>query len=539
MTSASTTVAPMEFRSGAAEKPLSFWQEIVAGTKDTRLLLSARWRAVRNPAARWGIALGAIILIFGLYLTSNTAFLVKALATQGIDTAGGTFAITWILSLQRGELGDVGAITIGGALVAAIFAPFTGSSTLSLAPIEDLQGVRLARSHRYFDALVINAVSGIGLLQLLALTGITSVLTLDGEKGFAMLLTWVIWVLVVILTTTIGWSLEWVLRKWGKQVRRALGAIGALIVVALVVIDTESAKSLYGVGDPYAQLIRGAADGNSALVLVTLPVLAAAGLAMLWLGVLATRSALSYPAPVLNLSKNRRVRRLPRNMTALMTRLLVNTLWRTPECRRPLIGIIAIGIPALLFIPLNENLETAIVLAVPLAVSLAWGVNVFGVIGSGMTWLTAQPRVIGQAPRVAAMMQFLLTVSLILMLYLASYLSGNASEGAGQRLLVGAIIAGSLSAAVSINLSISHPIRARLSGRGDSLVPPLTSLNYLFRLLFFACMPAFLVIATATTLQLIITIDLLIIALALVAWAEIRWRKPEVRARVVAEVAAQ
>ena len=515
------------------------YRDALAGMRDTMLLVRARWRAVRNPAARWGILAGSLFLLMGLFLAANTAFLVRGLAQQGIDSTGGTFAITWIISLQRGELGDVGAITIGGALIAAIFAPFTGSSTLSLTPVEDLQGVRLARSHRYFDSFLINCISGIGLLQLLALTGIASVLTLAGDKGPAMLLTWLIWVLVVALTTTIGWTLEWVLRKWGRGIRRLLGALGVVAIISLVASDTESARSLFGIGTPYATLIRGAAQGESTLILLASAGIIVGILILLVFGLAVTRKALAYPAPVPNIAKNRRAGKMPLNPTALMTKLLFLTLWRTPECRRPVLGILGLGLPALLFIPLTENLETAIMLAVPLAVSLAWGVNVFGVLGSGMTWLSAQPRTIGQAPRVAAAMQFVLTVLLIILLYLASYLSGNAPEGAGQRLLVGSIIAGSLSAAVSINLSVRHPMRARLSGRGDSLVSPVTALNYLLRLVFLACAPAFLVMATGTTLQLFYTITFLVLALAGVAWADIAWHKPKVRARVVAEVSAQ
>lgn len=521
------------------QRPVGFWSDVRTGARDTYLLVLARWRSVRNPAARWGIAFGGIILLAGVFLASNTSAIVKALAAQGLDSTGGLFAITWILALQRGELGDVGALTVGGALIAAIFAPFTGSSTLSLAPAEDLQGVRLARSHRYFDSLVINCISGIGLLQLLALSGITSVLSLAGSKGPAMLLTWMVWLLVVILTTTIGWSLEWVLRKWGKGVRRGLGVAGVIIIVGLVIADTDSARSLWGIGTPYASLIRGAADGNVTLIVLAAVTLSLTSLGLLVAGLYATRQALAHPAPVPALGKRRRGIRLPKDPTALMTRLMVTTLLRTPECRRPIIGILAIGVPALTFIPLTENLETAVMLAVPLAVSLAWGVNVFAVLGPGMTWLTSQPALITKAPRVAAYIQFLVTVALIVVLYLAAEFSGNAGPGAGQRLLVGALITGALSAAVSVNLSVSRPLRARLSGRGDSLVPPVTSLNYLFRLLFLACMPAFLVMATGTTYQLFYVINFLVLGFAGIAWAELKFRKPQVRSRIVAEVSAQ
>lgn len=514
------------------------WVEAFQGLRDTRNLIAARWRAVRSPGARWGIMLGALIILLGVLMASNVSVIVKTWAQQGIDSTVGTFAITWILSLQRGELGEIGAITIGGALIAAVFSPFTGSSTLSLAPAEDLQGVRLARAHRYFDSLAINCVSGIGILQLFALTGVTSVLTIDGAKGPAMLITWAIWFTVIILTTTIGWSLEWVLRRWGKVARRLAGAIGVSVIVTLIVWDTERAKNLYGLGNPYAWMVRGAATGDDWMIIAIAFGILFFAIVLILLGLRMTRKALLLPAPVLNVGKERRARTTPTDAMSMMVQLITTVVVRTPECRRPILGVVFVGVPALLFIPLTENLETAIILAVPLTVSLAWGVNLFGILGSGMTWLTTQPRVIARIPLAAASIHFVVTVAMVMILFGASYLSGNADAEVGKRLLIGAVIVGALSAAVSINLSTDRPIRARLSGRGDSLVPPLTALSYLMRLIVFACIPAFIVSNVDPREQLLYTIFFLVLAAGGVARAHFRWSRAQVRAAVVREVAA-
>ncbi len=526
------TVEPPRRRSALGVK------EIGRGINDTLLLIAMRWRGARHPLARWGMGVGGVILLLGIIMSINVGYAIRIMASQGEDSAAGIFAMSWILSLQRNEIGDIGAIVLGGALAAAVFAPFTGSSTLGLAPVEDLYGLRLSRLHRFFDSLIINCVSGIGLLQLLALTGITSVLSIEANRGPALVVAWVIWIFVITLTTAIGWSLEWGLRRFGPSTRWKVGGTVVAGLTIAVILDPNHGRTVFGVGRMYSSFMDSANSGT--FVGFLLPFLAALLIVFVTaiLGMTATRQALALPATVSQRVKVRKARKTPKNQTVLATLLLWNILWRTPEVRRPIIAVLAIGIPGMLLAELDANLETAILLAVPLAVALSAGVNIFAVIGPGMSWLAAQPRILTRMFKVAAVTQAVVTLVIMMLLWGVSFIAGKTTTDAGLRIFIGGIVAGCLASLVSMELSIRRPMRARLSGRGDSLIPPLTALSYLIYLIVFACIPATVFSGAYSEIQIAAVVMSILVFLVWNKWQEERFINPANRSRIVAEVAS-
>lgn len=514
----------------------SLTRDIHAGVLDTARILRTRWASVRSTKKQAAVIAAFLGVCFGLISAANMGLAVKTMAMLGRDTAAGIYATSWIVSLQRNEIGDIGAITLGGALIAALFAPFTGSATLSLVPTEDLAIVRPARLHRYFDALLINAFSGIGLLQLMTLTGITSVLTLDRPRAPALCVTWLIWLSVILLATTIGWALEWATRRFGRGTRTVVGAVALVALAAVVLPDTDRARRLFGFGETYARWMRDAADGAAVLPAIAAAILA---LGLLLAGCWATQAALTLPAARHVSSPTRRLARWTRWPLDDTPRTLLRVLWRTPECRRPLIAMIALGIPAVALTDVTGTTQAVLMLAVPLALSLTWTANVFGAIGPGMPWLYGQPRLMGQIPRATFAIHVTVVTALVTALCLVAFARGHSTSTDTVALMAGGLTGALLSGAISVHLAVRKPIRARLAGRGDSLIPPLTALGYLILLGVSACIPAAVVtflpgIALAAALG-----ATAVVALAIQAWTEHAWGKPAQRAQVTAVVAAE
>ena len=504
------------------------------------LLVALRWRMIRQPHVRILIAVAGIFVLFGLTAAVNLGYATRNIAEHGLATVAGTYAQLWVTTILRDQTGQIGAFALGGTFIAAIFAPFTGTATLSLVPVDDLPGLRLPRLHRYFDSLLINAASGVGLLQLISLTAVTSLLSLDGPHFGAMIVTWIAWTMLVVTTTTTGWILEWVVRRFGRNARRLAGLIALLVIGVPILLDPSHGTTLFGLGPVYAQLLRDSVHGSDWPLVLPACIFLAMLLALFWAGVKATVAALALPAPVLSTGKVRRVRGpLPAQPLPAFTRLLTTTLWRTPESRRPMIAIVGVGIPSMFLVQMDYNVETALNLAVPLAVSLAFGVNLLAIFGPGLTWLISRPRLLEPLPRVAAALQILLTVGLIMLLWLVAFLAGHADLAAGERLFVGSVISGFLAAAVSIDLTLRRPIRARLSGRGDALVPPLTALGYLFRLILLACVPAIIVLAVEDfRVHLAGLAIAVVVGTGWIALSNRRWANPAHRSAAVAAVAS-
>lgn len=517
----------------------TFWQEMRQGWAATRLLVALRWRMVRSRPARMAIFVGLAMVLFGVLLAINLGYAVQ-LATQQGDTVSGIYARVWVRSLQGGSMAGIGALAVGGAVLVAFFAPFTGTSTLALAPLEDLEAIRPPRAHRFFDALLLNAVSGIGVVQMLALTAVAGLLTIDGARLPAFTFTWSVWMFLIVLTTAVGWSLEYVIRKHGR-VRRNLIGLGALAAVALAVaLDENHGATLFGAADVYTYVIRLGVGGWSMGIAIAIGLMLACSAALVVAGVQATRMALRLPAPSLRVSRRHRsgkVRALPPSLLGLL--LLVRTIVRTTECRRPLIAVAVVGLPAMFFLGLDENVEIAVALAIPLTVALAWGVNVFAVLGTGMPWLASQPHLLGPLLRAAAALQFLTTSVLLFLMWFSAEIAGKAPPGVGVRLVVSGLISTLLVTAASAYLAVFRPRRTRLSGRGDSLVPPLTALGYLgWLVLLSAYAPLVLSLPASPEQTMMLLGAAVVLAFAWLAFVDVGWRTPRVRAKVVETVGA-
>lgn len=512
--------------------------EAALGARETALLIKWRWRTIRSGTVRAIITVGAFIVLSGLITAANLGATIRVFAAQGSETAAGIFATTWLIDLERNTLGDVGAIALGAIAFAAFFAPFTGSSTLSLAPVEDLHGLRPSRLHRYFDSLLINAVSGIGLLQLLTLTGIASVLTLDGTKTFAIFFAWIIWACLVSLATGVGWTLEWVIRKFGKRLRLLMGAISLVIVGIAIYLDPAHGQTLFGLGNAFAETLRQASSGRAEILAIPFLIATLILITLLLLGIYSARQSLALPLPIVHRKQERKSTSIKGGHIRQTSMLLAAVIWRTAESRRPIIAVVLFGIPGMATVELSGNIETGVMLAVPLAIALAWGVNLFAVLGQGMSWLNSQPKLLSFIPPVAAVLQALLTVGLVFILWITAFVTSNSNLAGGGRLISGATVAGFLAATISQALSIFKPIRARLSGRGDALVPPLTALGYLVALMIFAVAPAASIAALPVWWRLISTLGVIVLSAILLGVLHSKWSNPERRSRVVATVAS-
>lgn len=512
--------------------------EVWAGVHDTRMLLRLRWRFVREARSKVFITLGGLAFMAILFATSQLGTLVRRTAERGTETAAGQFAVNYVISLTRGELGLIGASAIGSVFIVALFAPFTGSAMSSLAPAEDLSGIRPSRLHRYFDSLVTTGVSAIGILQLITLTGLASLLTLDGGRAGGLLFLWAMWPAVILLSVFGGWGVEYVHRRFGATVRRGTAAVLAAAVGLAVYLDADHGQTMFGLGTQITATLRAAAEGRSQGVLVGLGVITIAALVLFMGGMVLCRAALALPAAVSHPRTERR-RLVPistRPQVALLQILFAQAI-RIPEVRRPLLTIVVIGVPAIWFGTL-ETVMTTMVVAVPLAVALSFGINLFGLLGPAMPWLASQPRLMRSLFINAAILQIGLTLTIAALLWVPPAFAGRLDPGDIAALAAGTLTATFLTSRSAAAKSVHRPFLVRLGSRGDMIVPPLTAINYTFRFVLWSGQLGVLVMTRDGWLQGAL------VALA-IAWSLVRfiqlyrlWSDREVQAYVIKEVSA-
>jgi hypothetical protein len=504
----------------------------------TLLLARMRWRMVRTTGARVSMFVGLLVLFAMLYGASNIGQIIIYIAeTDGGRTAAGIFAQQYITAFTRGDFGSLAAVALGSALAASLFSPLTGAANLSLASPEDLSTLRLHRLHRYFDSVTLQAFSTIGLLQMLALTTVASLLTLDGEgRGYALLLSWAAWGVLVPLTVAEAWAIEITYRKYGIRTRRVLGAIVLLAISVAIIVDPRHGTTLFGFGELYAALLQGEAGAPW-----WLPFAVAAGMASVVIvgGLRLCQVALGYQAVPTAAKGERRARALSKSEPVMLAQILLRQMWRTQEVARPVFVIVFLGIPAAWFTRGSETAMLTMVIAIPLAVALAWTVNVFGIIGPGMTWLGSQPNTLRRMLDLAFAVHISVSMGISLLVWVPPTLVGWVSaEDAGQ-VLAGTLVATVLVGRSALRKSVFRPYLARLGNRGDTVVPPLTAVNYTLR---FALWSGQIGILTFVQDDVVLRWG---IALVAIAWALFRflllrrqWADRARQARIVATVSA-
>lgn len=529
------------------------WAEVSAAARDTSLLLKLRWRLIRSTKSRLGVILGLGGFFLLLGIAANIGTLIREWAAQGMQTAASIYAANYVVALDRGDLGIVGATALGSAMAAAMFAPFTGASMIALAPADDLTALRPTRLHRYFDSLVTSSISTIGFLQLISLTAVGSLLTLNGGRTAGLLFTWEVWPVLVLATVAEGWAIELVHRSFGPVARRSLGLGLAGAVVAAALVDPNHGRTLFGVGDLFSQTLTHAANHQNGLVWAAAGVVLVLGVAIFGLGLVLCRAALAKPAGVsLKARARRRLLPISTRPTVALVQLLLAQIWRTIEVRRPLMTVLVIGIPAALLTGDSTTCAMTMVVAIPLSVALAFGINTFGILGAAMPWLASQPGVMRCLLRITVGVQIGITVLLSVLVWTPATIVDHVSLGSVAAIAAGTAVSTLFTTRSAAAKAVNKPYLIRLGSRGDMIVPPLTAINYTLR---FALWSGQLGVLTLNAGDAHFTLaghlfypgvwlQILLVTVAL-AWTSVRfvgvfrqWTDRDVQAFIVKQVAA-
>lgn len=511
--------------------------EVAGGLRDTTMLLRLRWRSVRNTRARVVIAIGFALICFLLFVAAQAGNMVRRAAEQGTESALGEFAVNYVIALSKGELGAVGAAAIGSVFVVSLMTPFVGAAMQALAPADDLTGLRPTRLHRYFDSLILSGVSAVGFFQLITLTALGSLLTLDGGRAGGLLFMWAIWPLVLLLGAGEGWLIELVHRRFGTRVRTGIGLTLAALVALAVWLDPRHGSTLFGVGNTMVETVRTAAGGTGSIA-PGIAVLVGIAVALFMIGLVACRAALALPASIASQRTTRRMRfPLSTRPNVALTQIVLAQVLRTGEVKRPLRTILLVGIPAVWLVG-NSDVMTTLVVAVPLSVALAFGTNIFGILGSALPWLASQPKVMGKLFVAVSLVQVAMMLLISALLWAPPALFGRIDLADVAAVAAGTVVSSFLTARSAAAKSVNRPFLVRLGNRGDMIVPPLTAINYTFRFALWSGQVGVLVMGRDGWLQAGMVA-------AAVTWSLLRfvrlardWRNREVQSFVIRQVAA-
>jgi hypothetical protein len=105
----------------------------------------------------------------------------------------------------------------------------------------------------------------------------------------------------------------------------------------------------------------------------------------------------------------------------------------------------------------------------------------------------------------------------------------------------GLVVSSVIATGLSVRYSVEKPHRTRLTGRGDPLVPPITGMGYVLRIMLTGATTGLAVAVTASMVPWFAMVVAALVALsALLSWRRVsnRWSDPAHRSRLAALVGA-
>lgn len=507
---------------------------------DSMLLIRLRWRMVRSRKSRVGVAVGSLFVLGMLWAAASAGSAVRRLAESGTETAAADYAVTFLVALDAGELGGAAAAALATALAAALIAPFSGSTNTSLFAVDDLTCVRPHRLHRLFDSIFTTAVSMVAVLQLFTLTVVAALLSIDGNAPLTIVVTWLVWPPLMMVTVVEGWFVEIAHRRYGRRARR-IAFLGLVTVLGVaVIVDPNNGRTLFGLGNAYATSLRAVASGDLGAAARLIAVGAVIAAALFVIAAFAARYALQMPAAVSSTGATERLRpTISERPYLALVQVTLLQMARTPAVRRPMLALLLVGVPGIWYFGYVNYTASTFVIGATLGVSLAFGVNAFGIYGPSMTWLASHPAALTRMLTVIFTTQMLVTFALFTIIWGPPLITGRVPLHGALTVATGTYVAAMMTTRSATTKAVTKPYTAKLTERSDVIVPPLTSVNYTLRFALWSGQfgVAATVIDTAWVKALLVGLVTVFVALRMIRLRR-RWADPQTRARVIAIAAA-
>lgn len=453
-----------------------FIKDISRSIIGSKSILVAKRKTLKSRIVKsllFAVATFFIISYFTATMSGNLSYLISIDPSieynETLRTIFGQVALG-----NNSVFGSIGVISL---LSYIFFAPLVGTATLSLISEDESLSLSLPRGHKFFDSLFLNLFSGVGILQLLIGTGIVSIFSIEGKRLLPILIFGLIWITSGLLSTLLGWVRE-------RSIQR-IGFIKTLLIGFGLLLGLSLFFSLF-LFTPFAE-----AYGNFIIWIskltesVTIVFLFSSLILVILLSITfghrLTQKVLfeSFPREGKKVTQKSSPLSKSRN-TFIQQFLLINLMiFRTRETRRTIFIILVLATLAIFFAPLDTNTLPGLVIGTIATFNLAWLANFYGLSGSGNVFLATKPKTYRTLPIAAFFYGTLIPMAFLLVILALGLILGNLDIETYTTYTLMAIVLAPMTALLASLLAIYKPYRSRLEGRGDVLIPPLTSLVYL------------------------------------------------------------
>jgi hypothetical protein len=509
---------------------------LILGLGDTLEILALRWKMLRKPVIKISLLVTLVISMVLLWGLSGLSSVIKYGAQLNSSdpalTSVHNIAVAY-LNLFLNSGGVIAATTVLLSLFGSLFLiPLLGYTNSGFIPASDMVSVRKNDRHLLGDSLALQFVSFLAVAQISIILLLNSLIALTSNApGVAVLIGWGVWILFTMAANLVTWTFEYFHRRYGPLSKYFIPLVAFAALGLLALLFPNDAVNLFGISSAYLDLVRNSGDYNvGQLILIALAFLAATA---------ALGGGISFVGSrALNLPERARKKRafhinllgFKKAHISTFTFMLNNVL-RQSNIRKPLLTATIFSLGSTILFGGNLQVLQSLIFVVPLIVTLTWGANTFGILGSGVTWLLSLPNGQRNMLRHIVAVQFALIGVIHVLILLPMLLIFHVDLGTVASFTLSTLFVSLIITRSGIYKTVMSPERYRVYIRGESALPPLKALWYLIRFGLSAGIPGlilfYLPLETGPKLLVQLFMVLLIFGWEVLRFARLEraWRK--------------
>jgi len=459
---------------------------LVLGLGDTLEILALRWKMLRKPLVKATLIIAlaiSMVLLWGLSGLSNVIKYGAQLNTSDPALTSVHDISVAYLNLFLNSGGIIAASTVLLSLFASLFLiPLLGYTNSGFIPASDMVSVRKNDRHRLGDSVALQFISFLSVAQISVILLLNSLIALTSDApGVAVLIGWGVWILSTLAANLVTWAFEYFHRRYGPLSKYFLPLIAFGVVGLIALFFPNDATNLFGLSSAYLELVRNSGQYNlGQLLLILLGFLAA---------VAALGGAISFVGShALNLPERARKKRaFHLNLLGFKSAhistftFMINNVLRQSNIRKPLLTATVFSLGSTILFGGQLQVLQSLIFVVPLIVTLTWGANTFGILGSGVTWLLSMPNGQRNLLRHIVAVQFALIGAIHVLILLPMLLIFHINLGIVASFTLSTALVALIITRSGIDKTVRSPERYRVYIRGESALPPLKALWYLAR----------------------------------------------------------
>jgi hypothetical protein len=441
-------------------------------------ILSARRKSLRSYILKSVLIVMSLFFYASLLLSINMGLLLYTLVVNPQSDTGSLATILEIMkSMGDGDYSLLGTIGIIAFASYVFFSPLIGTATLSLVSEDESISLGLPRGYRFFNSLILNIFSAVSILQLMVGYGIASVFSIEGSRLPTVILFTMLWFFGALMSTLIGWARESMIIRIGFIKTLLVWGVG-LGLLGLILVYSGIQEIA---GQKYGEWLVDISKFNMFVITGSAVFITLASMLAIYLGVNLSHRVVSRTFPSENKASSKRAILLGKVQGRLLPLMVIihNAVWRTKEVRRTMIIVFLLSLFASFFILPTEISIIGILIAIPAIISLSWLANILGLLGGGVLVFGSDIAKYRVIPGAALLYGIFLSILLSAPVLLGLLNGARIDSDAFSAYISVSILNSVLLPSIAILFAVGKPFRARLEGRGDTLVPPLVSLGYI------------------------------------------------------------